>query len=53
MRVTADSLDWPIMALGVVGADFQVISPPELLDQVTDWGRRFSQAAGAGSPGAA
>ncbi len=44
VRMTADSLDWPTMALGAVGADFQVISPPELLDRVHDWGRRFSRA---------
>jgi predicted DNA-binding transcriptional regulator YafY len=43
-RMTADSLDWPTMALGVIGADFQVVSPPELLDRVRDWGRRFNQA---------
>jgi len=42
--MTADSLDWPTMALGAIGADFRVISPPELLAQVHDWGRRFSQA---------
>jgi predicted DNA-binding transcriptional regulator YafY len=45
VRMTADSLDWPAMALGVVGVDFQVVSPPELLDRVHDWGRRFSQAS--------
>ena len=44
VRTTGDSLDWPIMALGMLGADFQVISPPELLDRVHDWGRRFSRA---------
>ena len=33
------------MALGMLGADFQVISPPELLDRVRDWGRRFSRAS--------
>ncbi|HEX4059776.1 MAG TPA: YafY family protein [Streptosporangiaceae bacterium] len=44
VRMTADSLDWPTMALGAVGADFQVISPPELLAQVHDWGQRFSRA---------
>jgi predicted DNA-binding transcriptional regulator YafY len=44
VRITADSLDWPVMALGAVNADFQVVSPPELLDRVRDWGRRFSQA---------
>lgn len=48
VRMTTDSLDWPTMALGAVGADFQVISPPELLDRVRDWGRRFSQAAAPG-----
>jgi predicted DNA-binding transcriptional regulator YafY len=47
IRMTADSLDWPVMALGAVGAGFQVISPPELLDRVHDWGRRFSQASAA------
>ncbi|HEX2820551.1 MAG TPA: WYL domain-containing protein, partial [Streptosporangiaceae bacterium] len=44
VRMTADSLDWPTMALGAVGAEFDVISPPELLHRVHDWGRRFSQA---------
>jgi len=44
VRMSADSLDWPLMALGALGADFQVISPPELLDRVHDWGRRFSRA---------
>jgi predicted DNA-binding transcriptional regulator YafY len=44
VRMTADSLDWPTMALGTVGANFHVLSPPELLDRVHDWGRRFGQA---------
>ena len=44
LRMTTDSLDWPAMALGVIGAEFHVLSPPELLDRVRDWGRRFSQA---------
>ncbi len=53
VRMTTDSLDWPTMALGVVGAEFRVVSPPELADQVRDWGRRFSLAAAAipGPPG--
>jgi predicted DNA-binding transcriptional regulator YafY len=46
VRMTTDSLDWPTMALGSTGAAFQVLSPPELLDQVRDWGQRFSQAGG-------
>lgn len=44
VRMTAGSLDWATMALGAVGADFQVVSPPELLDRIHDWGRRFSRA---------
>lgn len=44
IRMTADSLDWPTMALGVVDADFQVIAPPELVDRVHSWGRRFRRA---------
>jgi predicted DNA-binding transcriptional regulator YafY len=44
VRMTADSLDWPTMALGVLAADFRVVSPPELLDRVRDWGARFSRA---------
>jgi predicted DNA-binding transcriptional regulator YafY len=44
VRMTADSLDWPTMALGAAGADFELLSPPELADRVRDWGRRFSQA---------
>jgi predicted DNA-binding transcriptional regulator YafY len=46
VRMTADSLDWPMLALGVTGADFQVVSPPELTDRVRDWARRFSSATG-------
>ena len=40
-----DSLDWPVIALGVAGADFQVLSPPELAELVGDWGARFTRAA--------
>jgi predicted DNA-binding transcriptional regulator YafY len=51
VRMTADGLDWPVMALGVVGADFHVVSPPELIDRVRDWGRRFSRAGDAARNG--
>ena len=44
VRMTADALEWPILGLGMVGADFQVVSPPELIDWVRDWGARFSRA---------
>ncbi len=44
--MTTDSLDWPAMALGTAGVDFEVRSPPELTDVLRDWGARFSRAAG-------
>jgi predicted DNA-binding transcriptional regulator YafY len=40
-----DNLDWPVMALGVAGADFRVLSPPELAERIADWGARFTRAA--------
>jgi predicted DNA-binding transcriptional regulator YafY len=51
IRMTADSLDWPTMALGAVGADFEVVSPPELTGHIRDWGRRFSRAGEGNRPG--
>ena len=44
LRMTADSLDWVTMALGVIETSFQVVSPPELLDRLHEWGHRFGQA---------
>jgi predicted DNA-binding transcriptional regulator YafY len=38
-----DNLDWPVIALGIAGADFRVLSPPELAERVADWGARFSR----------
>ena len=52
-RVTmtpGDNLDWPVIALGVVGADFLVLSPPELAARIADWGARFTRAAQAVPP---
>ena len=46
VRMTADALEWPILGLGMVGADFQVVAPPELIDWVRDWGARFRRAVG-------
>jgi predicted DNA-binding transcriptional regulator YafY len=51
VRMTTDSLDWPAMTLGVAGEEFRVLSPPELLGHLHDWGRRFSKASAA-APGA-
>jgi predicted DNA-binding transcriptional regulator YafY len=48
IRLSTDQLDWPLMALGTVGAEFSVVSPPELVDRLRDWGGRFTRAAAAG-----
>ena len=32
------------LPLGVAGADFRVLSPPELATRISDWGARFSRA---------
>ncbi|RBY80600.1 transcriptional regulator [Geodermatophilus sp. TF02-6] len=45
VRMETDSLDWPAFALGVLGAEVTVVSPPELLDLLHEWGRRFGRAA--------
>lgn len=47
VEMTADSLDWPVFALGIIDADFKVLSPPDLVLQVRDWAERFGRAAAA------
>lgn len=49
LRMSTDSLDWPAMALGSVGAEFTVVSPPELLVHLRDWAERFGRAAAPGN----
>jgi predicted DNA-binding transcriptional regulator YafY len=44
ITMTPSDLDWPIIAFGVTGADFHVVSPPELADRVRDWYARFGRA---------
>lgn len=39
-----DNLDWPVIALGMAGADFRVVGPPELSERIRDWGARFTRA---------
>jgi hypothetical protein len=48
--MSADSLDWPMMALGVTGSDFEVIAPPAMLDHIREWVDRFGRAALHGEP---
>ena len=44
LRMTADTLEWPTMALGAVGAEFEVLQPPELVEYISEWAARFSRA---------
>ncbi|MGW0436890.1 helix-turn-helix transcriptional regulator [Micromonospora sp. NPDC003197] len=53
VNLATDSLDWVILALGSLGADFQVLSPPELLHQIHEWGARFTRASGHSGPSTA
>jgi predicted DNA-binding transcriptional regulator YafY len=45
-RVTmeSDGLDWPATALGVAGAGFTVVSPPELVDHLRELAGRYAAA---------
>ena len=44
LRMVADNLDWPALALGSLGADFDVVEPPELVDHLRGWAKRFRRA---------
>jgi len=50
VTMTTPDNDWPVIALGVTGADFQLLSPPELAGRIADWGARFSRAGRAAEP---
>ena len=52
VRMEPDDLSWPAMALGTVGAEFTVVSPPELRELLEDWGARFGRAAAGAAPAA-
>jgi predicted DNA-binding transcriptional regulator YafY len=51
LRMTGDSTDWLLMALGATGSDFEVVAPPEMVEHVRRWAARFGRAAPVpGSP---
>jgi predicted DNA-binding transcriptional regulator YafY len=39
-----EGLDGPLFTLGSVGADFTILTPPELVAMAQDWGTRFRRA---------
>ncbi|MFE0462223.1 helix-turn-helix transcriptional regulator [Kitasatospora sp. NPDC058965] len=51
VRLSAEEVAWPVMALGVTGAEFQVLEPPELVAEVRAMADRLARAAAG--PGAA
>lgn len=44
VRMAADSLDWPAMALGSIGAEFTVLGPPAMREHLREWGERLTRA---------
>jgi predicted DNA-binding transcriptional regulator YafY len=44
LRMNVESLDWPTLVAGAVGAEFTVVAPPELRELVGEWGERFRRA---------
>jgi hypothetical protein len=46
LRMTSESLDWPLLALGSLRAEFEIVGPPDLAETLRDWGGRFTRAAG-------
>jgi len=47
LRMRVENLDWPASALGMIGADFTVVQPPELIERLRNWGARFARATRA------
>jgi predicted DNA-binding transcriptional regulator YafY len=44
LRMTSDSLSWPVTVLGNIGAEFEIVAPPAMIDQLREWIDRFSRA---------
>ncbi|WP_261571069.1 helix-turn-helix transcriptional regulator [Frankia gtarii] len=50
LRMEVESLDWPAMVLGTVGAPFTIIEPAELTDRVRAMGELFLGSAPPTTP---
>jgi predicted DNA-binding transcriptional regulator YafY len=42
--MTSDSMDWPALALGSIGAEFEIVQPLELVEHIREWAARFGRA---------
>jgi predicted DNA-binding transcriptional regulator YafY len=47
VEISADSLAWPIMALGSLDAEFTVVEPATLVEELDAWSTRFARAVAA------
>ncbi|WP_026877915.1 helix-turn-helix transcriptional regulator [Jiangella gansuensis] len=41
LTMNVDSFEWPVLVLASIGADFEVVSPPELVAHLREVGERF------------
>jgi predicted DNA-binding transcriptional regulator YafY len=46
LTMDVDTLDWPVLLLGSLAADFEVVTPPELVSRLRSVGERFARCAG-------
>lgn len=46
LLMTVDGLEWPTMLIGAIGAEAEIVGPPELTDFVREWGTRFLRVTG-------
>ncbi|MPZ63818.1 MAG: WYL domain-containing protein [Propionibacteriales bacterium] len=46
LEMNVDTLHWPALVLGSVGAEFEVLEPPELTDYLRTMGELFIRASG-------
>jgi predicted DNA-binding transcriptional regulator YafY len=44
IRMNAEQLEWPAMALGVLDAEFEQVTPPEFVEYLRGWSSRFGRA---------
>ncbi len=49
LRMTSDQLDWPAMTLGSLGAEFDVVTPPQLVNHLRALAARFTRATDPGA----
>ncbi|GAA3410682.1 YafY family protein [Streptosporangium vulgare] len=51
LLMNADGMEWPVLVLAALGADFEVVQPAEFRDYVRATGERFARAGSGGAEG--